>query len=209
MLSNVKMSKYMICLYWLGTFVGARLYFVGLWIMATTTGMVSGSGSYNFKVVLLGEGCVGKTSVVLRYVEDTFNEKHITTLQVSFILGWVSVLNIGVIFCLYSQTDFGAVMSCDRAIWRSNNALHFSSEVLGSNLCRDIWYTDWNFHGFAQFLQANARIVSRLGCDRLFPNPFHFILHKLSNYLTLYRQRYWNLSTINCKVCYGMNLFVV
>jgi Ras-related protein Rab-21 len=54
--------------------------------MATTTGMVSGSGSYNFKVVLLGEGCVGKTSVVLRYVEDTFNEKHITTLQVSFIL---------------------------------------------------------------------------------------------------------------------------
>jgi Ras-related protein Rab-21 len=54
--------------------------------MATTTGMASGSGSYNFKVVLLGEGCVGKTSVVLRYVEDTFNEKHITTLQVSFIL---------------------------------------------------------------------------------------------------------------------------
>jgi Ras-related protein Rab-21 len=53
--------------------------------MATTTGMVSGSGSYNFKVVLLGEGCVGKTSVVLRYVEDKFNEKHISTLQVSFI----------------------------------------------------------------------------------------------------------------------------
>ncbi len=37
---------------------------------------------YNFKVVLLGEGCVGKTSCVLRYVEDKFNDKHITTLQV-------------------------------------------------------------------------------------------------------------------------------
>ncbi|CAG5084580.1 Similar to RAB21: Ras-related protein Rab-21 (Bos taurus) [Cotesia congregata] len=38
----------------------------------------SGSG-YNFKVVLLGEGCVGKTSVALRYVEDKFNDKHLTT----------------------------------------------------------------------------------------------------------------------------------
>ena len=43
---------------------------------------VVGTG-YNFKVVLLGEGCVGKTSVALRYVEDKFNDKHITTLQVS------------------------------------------------------------------------------------------------------------------------------
>jgi Ras-related protein Rab-21 len=40
-------------------------------------------GNYNFKIVLLGEGCVGKTSCVLRYVEDSFNSKHITTLQVS------------------------------------------------------------------------------------------------------------------------------
>nr|CAD7259803.1 unnamed protein product [Timema shepardi] len=45
------------------------------------TGTSSSSGGYNFKVVLLGEGCVGKTSVILRYVEDKFNDKHITTLQ--------------------------------------------------------------------------------------------------------------------------------
>lgn len=40
------------------------------------------SGTYNFKVVLLGEGCVGKTSILLRYIEDKFNDKHLTTLQV-------------------------------------------------------------------------------------------------------------------------------
>lgn len=53
--------------------------------MAAVTGTVPGSSTYNFKVVLLGEGCVGKTSVVLRYVEDKFNDKHITTLQASFL----------------------------------------------------------------------------------------------------------------------------
>lgn len=45
----------------------------------TTTGS---NTTHNFKVVLLGEGCVGKTSLVLRYVEDKFNSSHITTVQV-------------------------------------------------------------------------------------------------------------------------------
>lgn len=34
------------------------------------------------KVVLLGEGAVGKTSIVLRYTENKFNDKHEQTLQV-------------------------------------------------------------------------------------------------------------------------------
>ncbi|KAG8222328.1 hypothetical protein J437_LFUL001870 [Ladona fulva] len=59
----------------------------------------STSRSYNFKVVLLGEGCVGKTSLVLRYVEDKFNDKHITTLQVK---NWVKELKkiLGSDICL-------------------------------------------------------------------------------------------------------------
>nr|XP_002119635.1 ras-related protein Rab-21-like [Ciona intestinalis] len=51
-----------------------------------------GSRTRQFKVVLLGEGCVGKTSLVLRYCEDKFNDKHITTLQASFLN---KKLNIG------------------------------------------------------------------------------------------------------------------
>ena len=39
----------------------------------------------NFKVVLLGEGCVGKTSLVLRYVHNQFVDKHVTTVQASFL----------------------------------------------------------------------------------------------------------------------------
>ena len=45
----------------------------------------SNTNSQNFKVVLLGEGCVGKTSLLLRYVEDKFNTKHISTNQASFL----------------------------------------------------------------------------------------------------------------------------
>ncbi len=50
---------------------------------AESLGMATAGGkTYSFKVVLLGEGCVGKTSLVLRYCENKFNDKHITTLQV-------------------------------------------------------------------------------------------------------------------------------
>jgi len=43
------------------------------------------SAEKQFKVVLLGEGCVGKTSLCLRFVQNTFNEKHLTTVQASFL----------------------------------------------------------------------------------------------------------------------------
>ena len=49
-----------------------------------STAMARNNGQFHFKIVLLGEGCVGKTSLVLRYVEDKFNEKHFSTIQVKF-----------------------------------------------------------------------------------------------------------------------------
>ena len=38
-----------------------------------------------FKVVLLGEGRVGKTSIVLRYTKGQYDERQVSTLQASFI----------------------------------------------------------------------------------------------------------------------------
>ncbi|KAF1765637.1 hypothetical protein GCK72_005590 [Caenorhabditis remanei] len=39
---------------------------------------------FKFKVVLLGEGCVGKSSLVLRFVENKFSSRHLSTIQASF-----------------------------------------------------------------------------------------------------------------------------
>lgn len=65
----------------------------------------TGNG-YNFKVVLLGEGCVGKTSVALRYVEDKFNDKHVTTVQVSDITVVFLYNMIFLSYYLYNNCSF-------------------------------------------------------------------------------------------------------
>ena len=49
--------------------------------------------SHNFKVVLLGEGCVGKTSLVVRYVQDEFYNEHRTTIQASFLSKRINIDN--------------------------------------------------------------------------------------------------------------------
>jgi len=38
-----------------------------------------------FKVVLLGEGRVGKTSILLRYIEGKYDDKQVSTLQASYL----------------------------------------------------------------------------------------------------------------------------
>ena len=38
-----------------------------------------------FKIVLLGEGRVGKTSILLRYIRGEYDDKQVSTLQASYL----------------------------------------------------------------------------------------------------------------------------
>ncbi len=61
--------------------------------------------SHNFKVVLLGEGCVGKTSLVIRYVQDEFYAEHRTTIQASFLSKRITVDNAKVNIAIWVSFD--------------------------------------------------------------------------------------------------------
>ena len=51
----------------------------------TTSALSSAESLPNFKVVLLGEGRVGKTSLLLRYVEDAFEDGRSSTFAASYL----------------------------------------------------------------------------------------------------------------------------
>lgn len=38
-----------------------------------------------YKIVLLGEGRVGKTSILVRYIKGEYNERQVSTLQASYL----------------------------------------------------------------------------------------------------------------------------
>ncbi len=47
--------------------------------------------SARYKIVLLGEGRVGKTSILIRYIKGEFSDGQVSTLQASYLDKKVSV----------------------------------------------------------------------------------------------------------------------
>ncbi|XP_059469715.1 ras-related protein Rab-21 [Neocloeon triangulifer] len=117
----------------------------------------AGTRGHNFKVVLLGEGCVGKTSLVMRYVEDVFNSKHVTTLQASFLNKKISLggrrVNLSIwdtagqerfhaLGPIYYRASNGAILVYDitdqDSFEKAKNWVKELRKMLGADICLTI-----------------------------------------------------------------------
>lgn len=115
----------------------------------------NGTGrTYSFKVVLLGEGCVGKTSLILRYVENKFNDRHLSTLQASFLSKKLNIAGKRVTLAIwdtagqekfhalgpiYYRDSHGAVLVYDitdqDSFQKVKNWVKELKKMLGDNVC--------------------------------------------------------------------------
>lgn len=113
--------------------------------------------SYNFKVVLLGEGCVGKTSIALRYIEDKFNDKHVSTeptMQASYLKKKLNIngkkINLAIwdtagqekfhsLGPIYYRMSNGAILVYDitdkESFQKVKNWVKELKKMLGSDIC--------------------------------------------------------------------------
>ena len=84
--------------------------------------MSSSSGrAYQFKVVLLGEGCVGKTSLMLRYIEDKFNDKHLSTIQAAFLKKKIRIGNNSVELAIWDTAGQERYHALTPMYYRNSN----------------------------------------------------------------------------------------
>jgi hypothetical protein len=56
--------------------------------------------------LLLHPGCVGKTSLCLRYVQNAFNDKHITTIQASYLVKRLNIDGKRVQLSIWVSSNF-------------------------------------------------------------------------------------------------------
>ncbi|MBN1800262.1 MAG: GTP-binding protein [Candidatus Lokiarchaeota archaeon] len=70
------------------------------------------NSSYSFKVIVIGDGAVGKTSLIKRFVHDTFNKEYINTLgsEITKYSEIVEDVNVNLIFWdLAGQSGFSRI----------------------------------------------------------------------------------------------------
>ncbi|KAL0024108.1 hypothetical protein WJX79_007685 [Trebouxia sp. C0005] len=96
------------------------------------------ASSKTVKVVLLGEGRVGKTSLALRFVHNTFNHSQQASLQASF---------------LTKQIIAGS-QQVELAIWDTAGQERFHALDLGARVETNDW--TWHWLGLQDVFQAIA-----------------------------------------------------
>ncbi len=68
--------------------------------------------SYSFKIIVIGDGAVGKTSLIKRFVHDTFNKEYINTLgsEITKYTETIEDLSVNLIFWdLAGQSGFSRI----------------------------------------------------------------------------------------------------
>ena len=71
------------------------------------------------KVGMVGDAQVGKTSLMVRYVEGKFDEDYIETLGVNFMEKSIKLPRTSVTFSVW---DLGGMMKCNRVTTTRDNA---------------------------------------------------------------------------------------
>ncbi len=60
-------------------------------LIQLTIAMSASQSTQRFKIVLLGEGRVGKTSILLRYTKGEYTDRQVSTLQASYLDKKISI----------------------------------------------------------------------------------------------------------------------
>jgi Ras-related protein Rab-2A len=77
------------------------------------------SYSYLFKLIVIGDQGVGKSNLLKRFAENSFNEKHVTTIGVEFGAKIIKVRNVNVKLQVWDTAGQEAFISITRGYFRS------------------------------------------------------------------------------------------
>jgi Ras-related protein Rab-1A len=99
---------------------------------------------YLFKVLLIGDSSVGKTSVLLRYVDDTFNPEFQTTIGVDFKISTFQLNGKVIKLQLWDTAGQDRFKNIVASYYRGAHGIILAFDITNSNSFQNVsrWYDE-------------------------------------------------------------------
>jgi Ras-related protein Rab-1A len=149
--------------------------------------MVSSSNDIIYKILLLGDSSVGKTCLLLRYVEDTYTANHISTIGVDYKMKLVSTNDNKVIKLQIWDTAGQDRFRCiTKNYYRGSNGIMLIYDITSTSSFQNIknWITQIKDYlgddacitlvGNKIDLESNRRVSTEEGRKLATENNFNF-----------------------------------
>ena len=83
----------------------------------------------NLKILLIGDSSVGKTSILLKYIDDQFPEMHISTIGVEYKIKTLTINEKKVVLRIWDTSGEERYRSITRNFYRNANGIFFIFDI--------------------------------------------------------------------------------
>ena len=83
----------------------------------------------NIKILLIGDSSVGKTSILLRYVDDEFSEGYVSTIGIEYKIKTITINNKKVIMRIWDTSGQERYRSITQNFYRNANGILFIFDI--------------------------------------------------------------------------------
>lgn len=88
---------------------------------------------YRFKILLLGDAAVGKTSLMVRYVDNTFDQEYISTLGVDFMVKWIFTEKMRIKLGIWDVAGQSKFKTFRHKYFKGTNFIIFIFDITNAN----------------------------------------------------------------------------
>ena len=104
---------------------------------------------YLFKLLLIGDTCVGKSSILLRFSDDVFNKTHISTIGVDFKIRTITMFNKVVKLQIWDTAGQERFRTITSSYYRGAHAILVVYDVSDAQSFENVkyWLTECDRYG--------------------------------------------------------------
>ena len=117
-------------------------------------------GDFQLKILLLGDSFVGKTSLILKYIDGYFSENHISTIGIDFKEKKINYKNMEIILQIWDTSGQERFRSLAKSFYNKADGILFVFDVSNKESFENLkyWLNDTNIEKDAKKIIVGNKI---------------------------------------------------